>query len=299
MVGYLTTVDMEKQQISPAQVVIRHNRCPTVVVHLIGRARELSLKDLVVGIKNQPATVEAFIRPRAPPDITENLHTILPTSYPIHGFFFYPFLDNNGNIIRLFIIDDLKQSQGTTGLKEKDVDVVNNIIRIKDSREGLLDSRKMECIDGEVVVTVNEKLKDFRDREFNLLNAQISMVLYICSQINDIKEKNQFKRSEKHKKHVHTHHELPAQNIREWDVGIRMGQAIRQYRQAEPTGKERTTIGSKRPHIRRGHWHTYWTGSKKPELAHERKPRLIWLPPVPVNLEDVNKLPVVITPIDK
>ncbi|ELY4235478.1 protein finQ, partial [Escherichia coli] len=177
--------------------------------------------------------------------------------------------------------------------------VVNNIIRIKDSREGLLDSRKMECIDGEVVVTVNEKLKDFRDREFNLLNAQISMVLYICSQINDIKEKNQFKRSEKHKKHVHTHHELPAQNIREWDVGIRMGQAIRQYRQAEPTGKERTTIGSKRPHIRRGHWHTYWTGSKKPELAHERKPRLIWLPPVPVNLEDVNKLPVVITPIDK
>lgn len=69
MVGYLTAVDMEKQQISPAQVVIRHNRCPTVVVHLIGRARELSLKDLVVGIKNQPATVETFIRPRAPPDI--------------------------------------------------------------------------------------------------------------------------------------------------------------------------------------------------------------------------------------
>ena len=229
----------------------------------------------------------------------EELHTELPTSYPINGFFFYPLYNNDGNIIRLFIIDDLKQSQGTTGLKEKDVDVVNNIIRIKDSREGLLDSRKMECIDGEVVVTVNEKLKDFRDREFNLLNAQISMVLYICSQINDIKEKNQFKRSEKHKKHVHTHHELPAQNIREWDVGIRMGQAIRQYRQEEPTGKERTTIGSKRPHIRRGHWHTYWTGSKKPELAHERKPKLKWLPPVPVNSEDVDNLPVVITPVEK
>lgn len=34
----------------------------------------------------------------------ENLHTILPTSYPIHGFFFYPFLDNNGNIIRLVML---------------------------------------------------------------------------------------------------------------------------------------------------------------------------------------------------
>ncbi len=69
MVGNLTTVNMEKQQISPAQVVVRHNRCPMVVIHLIGCARELSLKDLVVGIKNQPATVEAFIGPRAAPDV--------------------------------------------------------------------------------------------------------------------------------------------------------------------------------------------------------------------------------------
>ncbi|CST02744.1 Uncharacterised protein [Shigella sonnei] len=52
MVGNLAAVDMEKQQISPAQVVIRHNGCPTVVIHLIGRTRELRLEDLVVGIKN-------------------------------------------------------------------------------------------------------------------------------------------------------------------------------------------------------------------------------------------------------
>ena len=69
MIGYLAAVDMEKQQISPAQVVVRHNRCPAIVVHLIGRARELSLKDLVVGIKNQPASVKAFIRPRTAPDV--------------------------------------------------------------------------------------------------------------------------------------------------------------------------------------------------------------------------------------
>ena len=67
MIGNLTAVNMEKQQISPAQVVIRHNRCPMVVIHLIGRTRELRLEDLVVGIKNQPATVEALIGPRAAP----------------------------------------------------------------------------------------------------------------------------------------------------------------------------------------------------------------------------------------
>lgn len=69
MVGNLAAVNMEKQQISPAQVVIRHNRCPMVVVHLIGHAREFRLEDLVVGIKNQPATVEALIGSRAAPDV--------------------------------------------------------------------------------------------------------------------------------------------------------------------------------------------------------------------------------------
>lgn len=68
MVGYLTAVDMEKQQISPAQVVIRHNRCPTVVVHLIGRARELSLKDLVVGIKPTRYSRNLY-QAACPPDI--------------------------------------------------------------------------------------------------------------------------------------------------------------------------------------------------------------------------------------
>lgn len=38
-----------------------------VVIHLVGRAWELRLKDLVVGIENQPATVEALIGPRAAP----------------------------------------------------------------------------------------------------------------------------------------------------------------------------------------------------------------------------------------
>jgi hypothetical protein len=230
----------------------------------------------------------------------EELHTELPTPYPIHGFFFYPLVNHDGNIIRLFIVDDLKQGQGISGLKEKDVDVVDNIVRIKDSREGLIESRTMECIDGEVVVTINEEIKDFRDREFNLLNAQLSMVLYICSQKNDIREADKSKRPGKNKGQPYPSHESPAADIREWDVGIRMGQAIRQYRQSETAGEDKlTTTASKRPHIRRGHWHTYWTGSRKPELAYERKPKLKWLPPVPINSEDVDSLPVVITPVEK
>ena len=229
----------------------------------------------------------------------DNLHKHLPTSYPINGFFFYPLINDKGDIVTIFIVDDLKQGDGISGLKEKVVDVVDNTVKIKASREGLIESRRMQFVDGEWVEAIDEQLKDFRDREFNLLNAQISMALYICSQTTDVREKGNMKRPEKHKGSYHHEQNIPEKEIREWDVGVRMGQAIRKYRSSESGNGEITAAKGKRPHIRRGHWHTYWTGSRKPEMVHERKPKLKWLPPVPVNSEDVEKLPVVITPVEK
>lgn len=77
--------------------------------------------------------------------------------------------------------------------------------------------------------------------------------------------------------------------IRKWDVGIRIGTAIRQQNvlsQTEYTRKEGNGHNSPRPHMRRGHWHHFWTGPKaQPE---ERKLILKWLSPiaVAVNPED-------------
>ena len=48
-----------------------------------------------------------------------------------------------------------------------------------------------------------------------------------------------------------------------------------------------------RPHIRRAHWHTYWVGPMD-EVYPKRKTILKWLPPIPVNVTDVEKLPVVV-----
>ena len=73
--------------------------------------------------------------------------------------------------------------------------------------------------------------------------------------------------------------------IRKWDVGFRTGSAIRLY---EETEKLRNTENqnkngshaSPRPHMRRGHWHHFWTGPKaKPK---ERKLILKWLSPMAV-----------------
>lgn len=82
--------------------------------------------------------------------------------------------------------------------------------------------------------------------------------------------------------------------IRKWDVGIRVGTAIRQQKAREHTEqikRKQNGHSSPRPHMRRGHWHHFWTGSKtQPE---ERKLILKWLSPMTVaaNPDDV---PVVI-----
>ena len=71
--------------------------------------------------------------------------------------------------------------------------------------------------------------------------------------------------------------------IRKWDVGIRVGAAIRQQKirkQSEWPERNQSGHNSPRPHMRRGHWHHFWTGPKtQPE---ERKLILKWLSPMTV-----------------
>ena len=78
--------------------------------------------------------------------------------------------------------------------------------------------------------------------------------------------------------------------IRKWDVGIRVGAAIRQQKAKEQSRKKEykeSEHQSPRPHMRRGHWHHFWTGPKaQPE---ERKLILKWLSPMAIaaNPEDM------------
>lgn len=70
------------------------------------------------------------------------------------------------------------------------------------------------------------------------------------------------------------------------DVGCRIGSVIRKHREEKVNGKckSRKGIGegsSKSPHVRCGHWHYYWTGSRSDKAS--RTKILKWLPPVFVN----------------
>lgn len=87
--------------------------------------------------------------------------------------------------------------------------------------------------------------------------------------------------------------------VREWNVGTRLGAQFRVAKRRD-SGKGNSytpvdhgsSVGArKRPHIRRGHWHHYWTGKKQ---TPERKLILKWLPPTTINVTDEFSQPSVI-----
>ena len=79
----------------------------------------------------------------------------------------------------------------------------------------------------------------------------------------------------------------PALRVRKWDVGYRVGTALRLARQAnEGDVRESGTGPSPRPHVRRAHWHTFLYGPRDGEQIRKVK----WLPPIPVRVSDPDDL---------
>jgi hypothetical protein len=119
----------------------------------------------------------------------------------------------------------------------------------------------------------------------------VSLVLYLCSQAAEINETGAGKRTPSHPKPQKTKKGMrifAPDHTSRWDVGYRLGAALRQalseHEPAEPTG----THASPRPHIRRAHWHSFWVGKK--DQPDARTVTLKWLPPIPVNVTGVDDL---------
>lgn len=82
--------------------------------------------------------------------------------------------------------------------------------------------------------------------------------------------------------------------VETYSVGVRVGKALRTVYSHASGGGNAGTGKPRRAHTRRGHWHRYWTGSKKePE---KRKLEVRWVPPVMVSGSDARDLATV-TPV--
>jgi len=129
----------------------------------------------------------------------------------------------------------------------------------------------------------------------------VSLLLYICSvngEVGDGTRRPKRPRPKRTKKGLRMY---PPDRVTIWDVGVRMGAALRKARELSPGGVSEETSGapgggekrraSPRPHYRRAHWHGYWTG------PHEGERRFVlkWISPVLVG--SGRDLPVTIRPV--
>ncbi|WP_251865872.1 hypothetical protein [Achromobacter sp. Marseille-Q4962] len=127
----------------------------------------------------------------------------------------------------------------------------------------------------------------------NVASQIVSMLLYICSKAADLGEHRPLRPLPRHTKRGPR--TFPAAAPTAVDVGVQIGSALRAAKAADGSGETGALAGSRsspRPHWRRWHWHTYWTGS-----GADRRMDLRWMPPIPVNIQAVDAAPAVIRPV--
>lgn len=125
-----------------------------------------------------------------------------------------------------------------------------------------------------------------------LLKQSLQLVLYLCAQNAEITPDPEQQTITRRTATIKDRYA----EIRKWDVGIRVGRAVRSYRQSVSAAPGDGSHASPRPHMRRGHWHNFWHGPKS--VPEERKLLLQWVAPtfVAANQEDT---PVTLHPVRK
>jgi len=123
------------------------------------------------------------------------------------------------------------------------------------------------------------------------ISPLVSLLLYLCSQAAEIKEAGAGMRAPSHPKPQKTKKGMrifAPEHPSRWEVGYRLGAALRQALCEHEPGESTGTHASPRPHIRRAHWHSFWVGKK--DQPNARSVTLKWLPPIPVNVTGVDDL---------
>ena len=124
------------------------------------------------------------------------------------------------------------------------------------------------------------------------LQPLVALLLYLCSQNAEIGDGKHRPGNPAPKMVRGLPRTFQAVRPTTWEVGVRMGAALRRAYQSDQTGQG--THAGPRPHVRRAHWHGFWSG---PRTSEDRRFDLRWLPPIAVNVDDVSALPAVVRPV--
>lgn len=125
---------------------------------------------------------------------------------------------------------------------------------------------------------------EFLEKSRELTIQAVQYVLYICAENADIQENES--QAKIYRKPDRTLDRL--REIRKWDVGVKTGIILRaaekhrtEKEKSNPTKEYEPRQYKNRPHIRRAHWHHFWTGS-----GDDKKLILRWINSTIVNADD-------------
>lgn len=122
----------------------------------------------------------------------------------------------------------------------------------------------------------------------------VSLLLYLCADDAEMGDGSARPANPAPIRTRHGWRHFPPDAARTWDVGVRLGAALRRAYHAEQTEHAHETTGrTLRPHIRRAHWHTFLAGPR----SAKRERRIKWLPPIAVKLDDPGQLPATVRPV--
>ena len=123
-------------------------------------------------------------------------------------------------------------------------------------------------------------LESDREKNVDFIKKIINLVLYICSEDPEIVDRKTpdwlptFPRPKKTKGVVRY---FPAKRPHVYDVGRKLGEELRKAKEKIPPPPTGRTVIS---HLRRAHWHSFWTGKRIPGKETEQKLIVKWLPPI-------------------
>lgn len=137
----------------------------------------------------------------------------------------------------------------------------------------------------------------FRHTSHRVFQPMLSLLLYLCADHADVVGGRDHPHRPEPKRTKTGLRLFPTDKPTKWDVGVRIGAALRlaYQREQEADAAGAPSGRTMRPHVRRAHWHTFLAGRRD----GDRERRVKWLPPIPVNVEDVSELPSVIRPVEK
>lgn len=128
----------------------------------------------------------------------------------------------------------------------------------------------------------------------------VSLVLYLCSVSAEVRDRAGTGRQPSNPKPTKTkqgeRHFAPERTT-VWEVAYRLGAMLRAAGSDDTPAFKGSAHAGPRPHIRRAHWHSFWTGPRR--LEGKREIVVKWLPPVAVNAESNDQLVPVIRRMER